>query len=356
MANRDENRAERGYSRGGEERAALARAQIRLLQTAEGFFASQVLFATTEMGVYNLLSQKPMSPAEVASAVGADPDATERVLNAAVAIGTLTIEGNTYSNSPLASEVLVADRPGYLGNWIRLMSYFARGWTHLTDSVRTGEAAEEPWLPLGKDPDYTRDFVAGMDDYARLRGKEVLRFLDLSGKRTMVDIGGGLGTYAILFAQQWPDLKVTVFDLPEVARAAQENVATSDVADRISVQAGNYHDDAIGDEQYDVAFISDTLHQETPEGCMKLLNKTYDALEPGGQLVVQAMFLNEDRVSPRWPVMVSLNLLVLYGTGRAYTVDETTRFVESAGFKECRLEQMTLLNVNSLLLAQKPGK
>jgi 2-polyprenyl-3-methyl-5-hydroxy-6-metoxy-1,4-benzoquinol methylase len=331
---------------------SLKRWQIQALGLAEGFFESQVLYTVNELGVFDLLAEDPRTVDELASEIPADSEALTRLLNTAVAIGLLAIDGGRYRNGPLADRVLVSGRPGYMGNWMRLMSRWMKVWTHLTESVRTGQAAQDPWQHLGKDPGYTKDFILGMHDYAQLRGSEIVSHLDFGGGLRLLDLGGGPGTYAILFAKRWPDLRVTVFDLPDVVRIAADNAQAAGLNGRVSTEAGNYHADEVGAD-YDVVFISDVLHQEDPETCRLILQKANRALKPGGRLVVQGMFLNEDRVSPRWPLMHSLLLLMLYGGGRAYTANETIGFMEAAGFTNGRLQRMSLLNVNSLILGDK---
>jgi 2-polyprenyl-3-methyl-5-hydroxy-6-metoxy-1,4-benzoquinol methylase len=331
---------------------SLKRWQIEALGLAEGFFESQVLFSVNELGVFDLLAPGPRTVDELAAEIPADRGALERLLNAAVAIGLLELGEGRYENGPLADRVLISGRPGYLGSWLRLMSRWMKAWTHLTESVRTGQPAEDPQLHLGGDPDYTRDFIMGMHDYAQLRGSEIVEYLDFGGGLRLLDLGGGPGTYAILFAKRWSDLRVTVFDLPEVVRIAAENSRAAGVDGQVSIEAGNYHEEEVG-AQYDVVFISDVLHQEDPETCRMILQKAHRALKPGGRLVVQGMFLNEDRTSPRWPLMHSLVLLLVYGGGKAYTVNETLGLMEEAGFTNGRLERMSLLNVNSLILGER---
>ena len=332
---------------------SIARRQIELLETAHGFFGAQILFTANELGVFGELAKGARSAEDLAGAIEAEPDALGRLLNGCVAFKLLTRSGGVYANSELADEVLIPGRDGYLGNWLRVMSRWMRAWTDLTETIRTGQPAIDPWIQLGGDPDYTRDFILGMHDYAQLRGSEIVKFLDLSEDRKLIDVGGGPGSYAVLFAQTWPNLHVTVFDLPGVVPVAERHAEEAGVADRVSVMAGNYHEDELG-TGYDVVFMSDTLHQETPETADAILRKAYRALRPGGRIVVQAMFLNEDRVTPRWPVLVSLNLLVLSGHGRAYTVDETITLLERAGFVDSAHRRMSLTNVNSLLTARKP--
>jgi SAM-dependent methyltransferase len=334
--------------------ASVARRQIELLDTAHGYFGSQVLFSANELGVFDHLVDGPRPVAELAERIGANADALERLLNACVAISLLTLEDGLYANTALADDVLVSDRPGYLGNWLRLMSRWMKSWTKLTETVRNGGPAQDPQIHLGGDPEHTRDFILGMHDYARLRGSEIVRYLDLSGGLELIDVGGGPGSYAVLFTTQWPDLRVTVFDLPDVVRFAQQHAEEAGVDDRVGLKPGSYYVDEFGDADYDVVFLSDTLHQESPETCRLILEKAYRALRPGGRIVVQAMFLNEDRVSPRWPVMHSLIMVLMYGSGRAYTVEETVGLMEQAGFVDCAHRRMSLLNVNSLVVARKP--
>jgi O-methyltransferase domain/Dimerisation domain len=333
--------------------AGPGRRQIELLKTAEGFFDAQILFTANELGVFGGLAEAPRSSSDLAQATGADHDALVRLLNGCVAIGLLRLDGDRYANADLAQEVLVPGRPGYLGNWLRLLSLWMSKWASLTETVRSGQRADVPLPHLGDDPDYTRDFVLGMDDYARMRGAEIVRYLDFNGARELIDIGGGPGSYAVIFVNEWPDLHATVFDLPDIVPFAERRAQEAAVADRISIKPGNYYEDEFG-SGYDVAFLSDTLHQESPEACEMILKKAYRSLRPGGQIVVQAMFLNEDHVSPRWPVVLSLNLLLIYGGGRSYTVGETVSLIERAGFVDCTHRRMSLLNVNSLITARKP--
>jgi predicted O-methyltransferase YrrM len=333
--------------------STLLRDQIRVLEIAEGFFGSQVLFVLNELGVFDRLAHEPLAAPDVAEALKVDPDATERLLNAGVAAKLLTFREGRYSNSPVTARVLVDRGPGYLGNWLRWMAHLSRAWTRLSDSVRSGSPVVDSARFLGGDEEFTRDFVLAMEDYARVRGAEVVRYLDLRDARRLVDVGGASGAYAIMFASTWPELHVTVFDLPEVVAMARDRIAASGLDNRITTVAGDYHLDEVG-EGYDVVFLSDVLHQEDPRGAEDVLGKCYRALRPGGTIVVQGMFLNEDRVSPRWPVMHSLILLLVYGGGRAYSRGETVQLLERAGFQGPQHQRMSLGNVNSLLIARRP--
>jgi SAM-dependent methyltransferase len=332
---------------------SVGRRQVEALQVAEGFLDSHVLFALAELEVFDRLAAGPRDGDELAAETGTKAEPLTRLLNAGVALGLLSLEDGRYANSDFAQDVLPAGAPGHLGDWIRWMARLGERFPRLAESVRTGQPVEDPRLHLGGDPAFTREFVMGMHDYARLRGREVVDRVDLSDARRMIDVGGGPGTYAALFARAWPDLQVTLFDLPEVVAIAQENLLAEGLGDRVRTVAGSYLQDDLG-EGYDAAFLSDVLHQEDPETAVSVLRRVHDALRPGGRVVVQGMYLNEDKVSPRWPALVSLILLVTYGAGRVYTVGESIRMLEAAGFRRPEHRRMSLLNVNSLVIAERP--
>src|SRR5262249_39312434 len=160
----------------------------------------------------------------------------------------------------------------------------------------------------------------------------------------------GSGTYSILLARRWPNLKITVLDLPQAVAMARANVAAAGLGHRIEVRAADYHRDDLGHD-WDVVFASDVLHQQGPDGCLQLLRRAHDALSPGGLLAVQGMFLGAARTGQRWPAMHSLIMLLISEQGRAYSIDELTAKISECGFCACRHVPMSLLNVNSLLLA-----
>jgi hypothetical protein len=95
------------------------------------------------------------------------------------------------------------------------------------------------------------------------------------------------------------------------------------------------------------------LHQEDPDTCKRILRKAFDALVDGGQLIIQAAFLDCEETGPLWPVLQSLQLLLFYNGGRAYSVTETMAMVAEAGFANPEARRPSLLSAESLVLARK---
>jgi ubiquinone/menaquinone biosynthesis C-methylase UbiE len=329
-------------------------ARVRLNRLAIGGWAAQALFAANELGIFDLLRDgRSLSAADVATELETERDATERLLGALVAIDLLEHHDGTFSNGLAAEEHLVSGRPESLATWVALIGGWNQTFGKLPGSVRTGEPAEVPEEKLGRSPEYTRRFIFGMHDYAIGPGHELARHLELTGRRRLLDIGGGPGTYSILLAEANRELECVVFDLPEVVEIAREVIERHGVSDRVTVAPGDYHaDDFPGG--FDVALVSNVLHQEDRDSCARILSQAHRAVEPGGLGVVHAMFLNERGDGPLWPALHNLLMLLVYRGGRAYSVGETFEMLRAAEFTEPEHHRMSPFNAGSFVTASRP--
>jgi predicted O-methyltransferase YrrM len=183
--------------------------------------------------------------------------------------------------------------------------------------------SEEKWV---------QDFIWGMHAVARDQAPQVAALMDLAGVKHLLDLGGGPATYAIAFAQASPTLRATVFDLPKPVAIARENIRRHNLTDRIDTKAGNFLEDDIGSGD-DFIWISQILHSHTEEQCRLIIDKAAKAVNPGGQVVIQDFFLNDDQTTPLEAAMFSVHMLAVTPGGRAYTHREVAAMMEKAGLK-----------------------
>lgn len=107
--------------------------------------------------------------------------------------------------------------------------------------------------------------------------------VDLAGISSLLDLGGGHGFYSIALAQKYPELRVTLFDLPPATSLARELVDRFGLADRVTCVAGNFLTDDIG-TGYDAVLCANILHGDKRD---TVLPKVFAALRPGGRLIVK---------------------------------------------------------------------
>jgi cyclopropane fatty-acyl-phospholipid synthase-like methyltransferase len=162
-------------------------------------------------------------------------------------------------------------------------------------------------------------------------GQAVVPLLDLSGRKALLDIGGGPGTYSVLIARAFPQIRCTVLDLPEVVRIAEEIVAQSGVTDRVRTLAGDYHTVPFPADQDAVIFFG-VLHQEDPAAIRDLLRRAYGALLPGGSIAVLDMMTDASHTRPKFSALFALNMALTTPHGWVFSEDELKAWLAEAGF------------------------
>jgi ubiquinone/menaquinone biosynthesis C-methylase UbiE len=169
--------------------------------------------------------------------------------------------------------------------------------------------------------------------------------LDMSGCETLLDLGCGPGTYAFHLGMHNPELKLYLLDLPEVLEIAREVEARYPLRGRVTYLPVDVTKDEIPGT-YDIVLISNTLHMLGETESRKLLGRLYPIVKPGGSLVVQFQYMNEDRRGRRWPVILDLIQLCVTENGRNHTVAETREWMRDSGYVDIEFSKMSLLNTN----------
>ena len=173
----------------------------------------------------------------------------------------------------------------------------------------------------------------GMFNNAMLLAPRLVKEFDLSGRRHLLDLGGGPGTYAIQFCLNNPNLKATVYDLPTTRPFAEKTIAGFGLSNRIDFIDGNYVDGELKG-CYDAVWMSHILHAEGPETCRSMIQKAVSVLEPGGIIMIHDFILNNTKDNPLFPTLFSLNMLVATDKGQSYSEQEIIDMLASCGAKE----------------------
>jgi hypothetical protein len=256
-----------------------------LLQIAGGYCLPRCLHVVADLGVAAVLDEAPRTAAELATAVGAAPDALGRVLRLLAAHGVFETQGDTFRHSP-ASLLLRTDHPQSLRAFVRMFglpSWWAI-YGALEHAVRTGLPATEQVLSSGfyayfaAHPEESAVFNAAMAAKAHGQVAGILATYDFSGFRVVGDIGGGRGHVLRAVLDAVPTARGVLFDLPHVVKEA-----VGIASERLTLQGGDFFKDALpvcdaylvmevihawGDEE-GTPFCerSAGLHRPTPRSC-----------------------------------------------------------------------------------------
>lgn len=302
----------------------------KVWEIARAFQPSRVVLTAVELGVFAVLGDDCMTSEQVAREIGADPRATDRLMNALVALGLLKKENNRFANGPDALEVLVPGKPGYMGGALMHAVNMWDSWSTLTQAVKEGTCVLKR---EGKErAEWVVPFIAAMHYNASERANEVVKHIDLTGVRRVLDVGGGSGAYSITFCKASPDLQAVVFDLPDVVPLTQQYVAEAGLSDRISTTIGNYNVNELG-SGFDLIFLSAIIHSNSPSENIELFKKCRRAVNEGGRIVVQDFIMKPDRTRPPFAALFALNMLVATAAGDTFTEEEVKNWFDAAGFE-----------------------
>ena len=275
------------------------------------------------------------------------------LLNACVAKGLLSRDGDRYSNSLEASEFLVKGAPAYIGEALKYSEDLYEAWGRTVDLMQTGKPVAPHDLILGDDEEKTRNFVLGMHNRALGIGAALPQGADFAGRTRLLDVGGGPGTYSVLLTQKFPGLHATVLDLAPVLNITREIIERYAAADRVDTIAGNYMDGPYPGG-FDSVLMSGMMHRETAEGCRVVLGHAYDALETGGMAVVSDVFFdNENRDSPWFSVHFALNMMLTSADGSAHSHPEMVAWMSESGFSDLVVRPLPAPNPHSLIVGFK---
>lgn len=325
----------------------------RLMEMSTAYWSAQTLLTANRLGLFAALSGARKALEEVSRELGIHPRPARLFLRACVGLGLLEEDDGRFYNSALTEAFLVPGKPQYLGNAIRYSDNLYATWGKL------GQALAENCPPmaadeyLGKDPGKTRDFVYGMHNRALGVGQAMVHLVDLSGRRLMLDVGGGPGTYSALFALRFPELRARVLDLPDVVEIAGEIVDSMGAGERVQMFPGDYLHTPFPSGN-DTVLISGVFHRETEATCRALIECAVHSLDAGGLLIVSDVFTDGGGAHPPFAALFGLNMMLTAPDGGVHSDGDVARWMRSGGVEGIEIRPFPPPMPHRIVLGVKP--
>ncbi len=318
----------------------------KLLEISGNYWAACAVQAGVKLGIFSHISNQPLSGQEIAHQLNGDLRGVTMLLNALTAMNLLMNKDGVYSNTPFSSAFLSKESHQYIGYMIMHHHHLMASWSQLDKAVLTGKPIRG--RASFEDEKVRESFLMGMFNMAMMLAPRLAFIIDLSGKRHLLDLGGGPGTYAIHFCLKNPGLKATVYDLKTTRPFAEKTIARFGLTERIAFQDGDYVNNDI-QGTFDAAWLSQILHGEGPEEAQKIIQKAVSVLEPGGHILIHEFLLNNTLDGPLHPALFSLNMLLGTNQGQSYSEQQVMDMMAKAGAGEIRRLPMQTPNDSGVI-------
>lgn len=325
-----------------------------VMGVAGGFWRSRALFSGVELGLFTMLATGPATLEEITGKLGLHARAAADFLDALTALGLLERRDGRYANAPAAARLLDQNGEGYVGGFLTFMGRaLYPAWGRLTDLLKSGSLQEgfDSFGEFYRDLDRVRGFMNAMDSASAVVTAYLVERVDWSGHRDVVDLGGARGNLAGSLARAHGHLRTACFDMPPLRPLFDEHMAALGTADRTTFHGGDFLTDAL--PEADAYIFGHVLHDWDEESRVTLVTRAFEALRPGGELLVYDELIDDDRTGPAHSLLMSLNMKLVRSGAAEYTFADAKRWLGGAGYTGVTVERITA--TERLIRARKPA-
>jgi demethylspheroidene O-methyltransferase len=322
-------------------RIAQKRAQT-LFDMCAGFVYSQVLAACVRLKLFDLLSERPQTIAELSSKLSLKPETMSRLANAALALRL--VERRSHNRFGLG-----VHGAAFVGNpAISVMvEHHALLYSDLSDPVSllrhpenaTALSGYWPYARTGRPTALTADDVAQysalMSASQTLIAEEVMEAWPFASHRCLLDVGGGEGAFLMAAAARAKNLRLMLYDLPAVAELARIRLGAAGLMDRISICSGDFFTQPLP-RGADIVTLVRVLHDHDDRAAFSLLSNIRRTLPDDGVLLIVEPMSESADGNVIADAYFGFYLLAM-GSGRARSPGELGHLLQAAGFDRGRL-------------------
>jgi 3-hydroxy-5-methyl-1-naphthoate 3-O-methyltransferase len=320
-------------------------------------FQFPVVSVADEVGTFAAISAQARGTEELAAQLQVDARALAVHLALLASLGFVERREGRWRATAATRTWLHPEADGYAGPLLHRLKEYQPFHKQLLHTLRTGgrtqqySSASAEWERGEMPPEMAKQITAFMNAHSRASATSVAMQPLFSGVRSVLDVGGGSGIFAIQLAKAWPALVATVLEIDTICTEADGYIDAAGVGSRVKTHAANMFTQA-WPHGHDVHFFSNIFHDWSEETCRLLARKSFEALPAGGRILLHEILMDDDGCGPR--EAAAFSLLMLIGTkGRQYSLPELRQLLESAGFVDIETAR-TGGGYYSLVSARRP--
>ncbi len=312
-----------------------------------GHAAFQHLNASCEFGLHEVLHERPgLTGEEVADRLALTQRAAGILLLGTTALKLTIRAGDRYRNGEVIERLFEA------GTWQifrDLVEFEARiaylSHSDYVESLKRGTNAGLRWFRgaepdlyrrLQNEPEASEVFYRCMNSWSRVANAILTGSDWFEGCAHVLDAGGGDGVNALALARAFSWLTITILDLDEVVAIARRNADEAGLGPRIRTLPGDMFTSSYP-EGCDCVLLANQIVIWSPADNRRLFRRAYEALPPGGRLVIFNEFVDETLDGPLYAALDNVYFATLPTPhSQIYPARDCMEWARDVGFREAR--------------------
>lgn len=222
------------------------------------------------------------------------------------------------------------------------------GWFSLEESLKNGKPeglktlGDWPTIYEGLStlPKHIQDSWFGFDHfYSDESFDQALEIVFANKPKTLLDVGGNTGRWALRCVDYDPDVKVTILDLPQQIGMMKENIKGHSGSERIDGLGADLLDESTempSGHKFEAVWMSQFLDCFSEQQIVSILRRAAKVMDNDSRLYIMETLWDRQRYEP---AALCLTLTSLYftaianGNSKMYHSEDMARLVKEAGLE-----------------------
>lgn len=313
------------------------------------FQASRLM---VKFGILELLrdSERGLTRKEIVEQTGLSDYAVKCLLEASLCIGTVLVDVESDRFTISKAGWFLLNDPATKVNIDFNQDVNYEGWFHLEESLKEGRPAglkhfgnwPTVYEGLSSLPKHVQDSWFGFDHfYSDSSFPEALEIVFKKNRtRTLYDVGGNTGKWALRCVAYDPVVKVTILDLPQQIGLMQANIEGKTGAERISGYGINLLDPKAKfptmPQGPDAIWMSQFLDCFSMEEIVSILSRASEAMTADTRLYIMETLWDRQRFEPAAFCLTMTSLYftaIANGNSKMYNTEDLTECISRAGLE-----------------------
>jgi hypothetical protein len=313
------------------------------------FQASRLM---VKFGILELLrdSERGLTRKEIVEQTGLSDYAVKCLLEASLCIGTILVDVENDRFTISKAGWFLLNDPATKVNIDFNHDVNYEGWFHLEESLKDGHPVglkhfgnwPTVYEGLSSLPKHVQDSWFGFDHfYSDSSFPEALEIVFKKNKtRTLYDVGGNTGKWALRCVAYDPVVKVTILDLPQQIGLMQANIEGKTGAERISGYGINLLDPKAKfptmQEGPDAIWMSQFLDCFSMEEIVSILSRASEAMTADTRLYIMETLWDRQRFEPAAFCLTMTSLYftaIANGNSKMYNTEDMNECISQAGLE-----------------------